>query len=90
MSDPKEEMVAVLPTGRGGNVIFQPGIGTGPGIVGHEFDGSIIFQTTDGVDVIRFDPDGRVRIRGEVVDNNRVVYEEIRAWFAGAHAERGP
>ena len=52
--------------------------------------GSVKFFTgKDGesTEVLRFDPDGKVFIRGEQVDSNHIVYEIFREWLTKSVAK---
>lgn len=42
--------------------------------------GAFIFQTK-GKEVLRFEPEGDVYVRGEKVDNNQVIYRAVKAFF---------
>ena len=61
--------------GKGGNVNICSGEGT-------PF-GSIIFKIghKPGKEVLRFDPDGKVFVRGAFVDDNRLVYLAFMCWL---------
>ena len=49
--------------------------------------GSLQFQIAPGgVEVLRFYPDGRVFVRGRLVDTDREIYEGFRDWLAAARA----
>jgi len=76
----------------GGNLILRAGIGVSggqwvdmirhyPNPVHRGIDGSIIFKRGDDTEFMRFDPDGKVTVRGEVVDDNKDVYLEFREWL---------
>jgi hypothetical protein len=58
---------------RGGNVTFSPGNG--------EVSGDIVFQMADGREMMRFDDDGKVYVRGEQVDDNQGIYMHFRRWL---------
>lgn len=49
-------------------------------------EGAFIFQLANGSEVMRFEPDGRCFVRGELVDNNVEVYKAFRSWLAQAHS----
>ncbi|HMJ56682.1 MAG TPA: hypothetical protein VK540_31655 [Polyangiaceae bacterium] len=69
-----------------GDLIFQTGAGTPPGSPS-PFpvpDGSIRFRLADGTEVLRIDPDGTVRVRGNIVDSDKSVYQGFRAWLLHA------
>ncbi len=57
----------------GGNVTFAPGNG--------EPSGDIIFKLADAREMIRFDHDGKVYVRGELVDDNQGIYMHFRRWM---------
>jgi hypothetical protein len=59
--------------GAGGNVTFAPGNG--------EPSGNIVFLLADGREMIRFDHDGKVYVRGELVDDNQGIYMHFRRWM---------
>lgn len=63
--------------GAGGNVTISPGDGAPPG--------SIIFRLADRREMIRFDHDGKVYVRGEQVDDNHEIYRHLRRWLRLAH-----
>lgn len=63
--------------GAGGNVTISPGDGAPPG--------GIIFQLADDHEVLRFDHDGKVYVRGEEVDDNAEIYVHLRRWLRLAH-----
>ena len=70
---------------RGGDVIFQPGDGQDvTGVKLQEFDGSIRFELADRTEVMRFKPDGRVYVRGELVDDNMTIYKVFKTWLETA------
>lgn len=50
--------------------------------------GGILFVAGPNREVMRFDPNGDVFVRGEKVDSNQRVYEEFRAWMNGAGLPR--
>lgn len=47
-------------------------------------DVSIVFRLGNETEVMRFDPDGTVKVRGEVVDSNEAVYLAFREWLRNA------
>ncbi|KKM14367.1 hypothetical protein LCGC14_1706830 [marine sediment metagenome] len=59
--------------GFGGNVTISPGSG--------EPSGSIVFELADGREMMRFDDDGKVYVRGESVDDNQGIYMHFRRWL---------
>ncbi len=66
------------PGGRAGPMIFalaQPAVA----------DGSHLPDT----EVLRFEPDGSVYVRGEQVDSNMTVYANFRAWLEQANPGPG-
>jgi len=65
------------PIGAGGNVTLSPGNG--------KPSGSIVFQLADGREMIRFDDDGKVYVRGEQVDDNQGIYFHFRRWLQLAY-----
>ncbi len=60
-------------TGVGGNVTISPGEG--------QPAGSIIFKLADESEMMRFDPDGKIYVRGEQVDDNQGIYMHFRRWL---------
>jgi len=64
---------------KGGDVIIVPGKAS-PSVPIAQ-DGSIVFRMADGVEVLRFDPDGKVFVRGHHVDSNELIYAEFRHWL---------
>ena len=68
----------------GGNLVLRAGSGQrveNQGRLTYGQDGSVIIQRGDGVESMRFDPDGSVFVRGELMDSNKEVYEEFRHWL---------
>jgi len=59
--------------GRGGNVTISPGNG--------KPSGDIIFKLADEREMMRFDHDGKVYVRGEQVDDNQGIYMHFRRWM---------
>ncbi len=57
----------------GGDVTIIPGDG--------KPSGSIVFTLADGREMIRFDHDGKVYVRGEQVDDNQGIYMHFRRWL---------
>ncbi len=57
----------------GGNVTIIPG--------GGKPQGNIVFLLADGREMIRFDHDGKVYVRGEEVDDNLGIYMHFRRWL---------
>lgn len=47
-------------------------------------EGAMTFHLDDNREVLRFDPNGDAFVRGEKVDNNRVVYEALRDFLVNA------
>ena len=70
---PLEKASKVEQMGAGGNVTFNPGNGEPPG--------SLQFLLADGREMMRFDHDGKVYVRGEEVDDNREIYRHFRRWL---------
>jgi hypothetical protein len=50
-------------------------------------DGRLLFKLADGTEVLRFEPDGRVFVRGSLVDEDALVYGAFRAWLSTAIQE---
>ena len=59
--------------GAGVNVTMSPGDG--------KPSGSIICLLADGREMMRFDHDGKVYVRGEQVDDNLGIYMHFRRWL---------
>lgn len=57
----------------GVNVTFAPGHG--------KPQGNIVFLLADGHEMMRFDHDGKVYVRGEQVDDNQGIYMHFRRWL---------
>lgn len=68
----------------GGNLIFKAGIGAKNSEGRRCPDGAFIFQMADGKEMMRFEPDGTVTVRGTKVDDDRKIYENFREWFLHA------
>lgn len=66
------------------DMVFQTGLGSPPGSPMPVPDGSIRFRLADGTEMLRIDPDGTVRVRGNVVDSDKSVYQGFRAWLLHA------
>ncbi len=47
--------------------------------------GSIIFNLADEREMLRFDDNGKVYVRGEEVDDNQGIYMHFRRWLQLAH-----
>ena len=71
-------------SGNGGDVTFQPGKGDPPGV-----DGSFIWLDADGGEVMRLDPDGKFRVFGVAVEQDRLVYAAFKNWLACSTAALG-
>ena len=65
------------PVVAGGDITFLPGRG--------KPSGSIIFALADGREMMRFDPDGDVYVRGNWVDDNVDIYLHFKRWLGLAH-----
>lgn len=61
----------------GGNVTFAPGCG--------KPSGNIAFLLEDGREMLRFDDNGKVYVRGEQVDDNQEIYTHFRRWLQLSH-----
>jgi len=57
-----------------------------PTAMAHASHEGCITLLTESEEVMRFDPGGRITIRGEVVDDNAAVYRAFREWLAIAAA----
>ncbi len=57
----------------GGDMIFSPGTG--------KPSGNIVFILADEREMIRFDDNGKVFVRGEQVDDNKDIYMHFRRWL---------
>lgn len=71
---------------RAGEVRIKAGAFAGgmPTPVTTEHGGAIIFELGDGTEAIRFSPDGKVYIRGELVHDNLEAWTGLRAWLVNA------
>ena len=49
-----------------------------------EHGGAIIFELGDGTEVLRFAPDGKVYLRGELVHDNLQAWTGLREWLVNA------
>lgn len=56
-----------------GDLTLSSGVGTPCG--------SLILQLGDEQEFMRFDPDGRVRVRGNIVANDKEVYKLFKQWL---------
>lgn len=68
--------------GKGGNVTLRPGKGadaTPDADAG--YDGAIIFENADGTQAIRLDPDGKIFVGRELVDNDMAAWLALRKWI---------
>lgn len=76
--------------GHGGNITFSPGHGREANERDGQLlpklpDGSMIFKLADGTEMMRFDPDGTVTIRGQVMPpTNDNIHRAFRDWLRGA------
>ena len=61
----------------GGHVTVSPGNG--------EPSGNIVFLLADGREMMRFDDDGKVYVRGDQVDDNKGIYMHFRRWLELSH-----
>jgi hypothetical protein len=75
---------------RGGNIILFPGKGAKDRNDVAWPDGSFIFQLADGTEMMRFEPGGKVVIRGQEVDDNAEVYKAFREWFMHGNIRMAP
>lgn len=72
-----------------GSLRFRAGAsGTGSNGINHP-GGSFVFEMADGKEWMRFDPDGKIFVRGTEVDSDRTVYENFREWLMHAKATSG-
>lgn len=77
--------------GRGGDCRFQPGRGgiwLNGGPVG--CDGSLILALANGTEQLRFDPDGKVFVRGEVVAYRQDIFDAFVLWLGDARVYSEP
>ena len=49
--------------------------------------GDVAFVALDGSEILKISSTGEVRVRGELVDNNRNVYLAFREWL-GMHSPK--
>ena len=82
-------MSDVVEPARGGDMTFGPGAGyprdghQGGDLVFHAYD-----EEGDMVDALRFNGDGKVYVRGELVDDNPLIYGAFKAWLGESVATR--
>ncbi len=71
-----------------GNLYLRSGSvpsGSSPTALSGEFGGNIILEVgADRRECIRFSPDGKVYVRGELVEENKQVWEAFKAWLASS------
>jgi hypothetical protein len=87
MSSKEDSMEAnqgqyTLADAKPGNIIIQAGMGGAAR--DWSYGGSFIFKMGDGKEMLRFEPDGTVLVRGVQVDEDRKIYEAFREWFQHA------
>ncbi len=73
MASEKASKAEQIEIGAGGNVTFSPGEGSPPGC--------LRFLLADRQEMMRFNHDGKVYVRGEEVDDNREIYRHFRRWL---------
>lgn len=61
----------------GSNITLTPGSGTP--------NGSIIMKSATGDELLRFDPNGKAFVRGQLVDCNVEIYGAFRYWLIKAY-----
>lgn len=73
--------------GSGGDCIFHvgaPGVGDPLRGVKEGEPGNFIFRLQDGSDILRISGKGEVFVKGEKVDDNRLVYSCFLSWLDAA------
>lgn len=82
-----------IPALKGGDLIFRAGEGTEKVCAG----GSIIFQLPIHTEFLKICADGKVYVKGELVDTNQQLYVAFKAWmdraiflYEGKHAALQP
>lgn len=48
--------------------------------------GHLVFMGVGAEEYVRFEPGGKVYVRGELVDDNKEIYEQIKRWLASTSA----
>jgi hypothetical protein len=71
-----------------GNLYLRSGFvpsGSSPTALSGEFGGNIILETgSDRRECVRFSPDGKVYVRGELVEENKQIWEAFKAWLVSS------
>ena len=69
-----------------GDIIFTAGAFSGgmPIPVTKEHGGAIVFKLGDNTEVLRFAPDGKVYLRGELVHDNLEAWTGMHEWLVAA------
>lgn len=57
-------------------------------VISTEAAGSLMFNV-GGESVLKFQPDGKVFVRGEEVDDNKVIYAQLCEWLGMVRKEAG-
>jgi len=65
-------------------------VGSTPTGLSGEFGGNIILQLGhERQECVRFTPDGKVYVRGELVEDNKEAWEAVKAWLMTSSIHRG-
>jgi hypothetical protein len=67
----------VITDAKGGDLVLRAGAGLSKY---KQANGSIKFQLGDGTDYLVIDGDGNAFVRGELVGNNKAVFEAFSEW----------
>lgn len=68
-----------------GNIIIRSGrVTAGTKVAGARSCGDIVFELGDGTECLRFEEGGVVKVRGEVVEKNGVVWDRLKEWLLDA------
>lgn len=83
-----EDAGAPDPAERPGNIIFRSGARVGDAAAMIP-SGEIRFEVGAGVEIMRFEADGRILVHGREAANDKEVVEAFREWIAWARISRG-
>lgn len=56
----------------------------------NDHGGNIIFELGTGGEVVRFSPNGKVYVRGELVEDNLEIWSGLRDWLVAAGVIKTP
>lgn len=81
--------LSILDQAKPGNLYLRSGnvpSGSSPIALSGGFGGNIILELGhERRECIRFTPDGKVYVRGELVEDNKEVWEAVKAWLAASN-----